>query len=92
MRQLLRESKHTSAVSQEMLSDPAGAKLIADYRAVLDKAIKLGRIDVAKKAAASIENLLARESDLARAEEVSGRAQNQMARTIIDELDRDTGN
>jgi hypothetical protein len=90
LRQLLRESKATSATSQQMLSDPDGAQLIVELQTVLDKAISLGRIEVAQKAADTLANVQARERDLVQAERISDLAQRQSVRVIVDELSRDS--
>lgn len=86
LRQALREGKATSAVSQSMLSDPDGAKLIADYEVIVQKAIRQGQVDVAEKAATLLARMLGATAKLESATEVSDAAERNAVRVIIEEL------
>lgn len=84
LKRLLREGKATSAKSQEILNDPQGAKLIADYCQVLDVAIKQGHQDVAAKAAATLADLLAKEAELSHRVEATDTASQEVIAIIVE--------
>jgi hypothetical protein len=88
LRALLRESKATSAVGQQMLDDPEGAALIVKAQQVTDEALRLGDIATATKAGDILHNLQSKEQAVRDAQAVSRQAQDEGVRVMADGLGR----
>lgn len=88
---LLRKGKATSAQSQAMLDDPAGAALMRKAEDALESAIRDGQVEKANRAADILRNLLDKEGALREAMAVTADRERNVRVVIETELDRRGG-